>query len=186
MALTYFKRFQMELDLTTWIPPSIELPHGYQFIAWSESELSEHAKVKFQSFELEIDAHVFPCLSELSGCTRLMNDICRRDQFVAEATWLIEYQADEASDVESVGTIQVLLDIQGRGTIQNIAIIPEHRQRGLGTALVHQSLVSLQQRGIRCALLEVTAQNAGALRLYKRLGFRIIKTVFKPSTAVTQ
>jgi ribosomal protein S18 acetylase RimI-like enzyme len=39
--------------------------------------------------------------------------------------------------------------------------------------------VGFRDAGIRRVYLEVTAQNTGAVRLYQRLGFRLIKTVYK-------
>jgi mycothiol synthase len=189
MTLTYFKRFQMELELATWSSDEDEvsdpLAPQYRFLAWDEDDLARHAKVKFQSFELEIDSHVFPSLSQYEGCHRLMTQITSRDNFIPEATWLVEFQPDEAASPIAVGTIQVLRDLENRGAIQNIAITPDHRHQGIGTALVKRALSNLKSQDIPRALLEVTAQNNGALRLYKRLGFHIVKTVYKPSNVAT-
>ena len=189
MTLTYFKRFQMELDLATWSSAENETadPLGpqYRFLAWNEEDLARHAKVKFQTFEFEIDAHVFPSLSEYEGCHRLMTQITNRDSFIPAATWLVEFQPDEAASSIAVGTIQVLHDLENRGAIQNIAVTPDHRHQGIGTALVKRALSNLKSLDIPRAMLEVTAQNNGALRLYKRLGFQITKTVYKPSTVTT-
>jgi ribosomal protein S18 acetylase RimI-like enzyme len=49
----------------------------------------------------------------------------------------------------------------------------------VGSALIHAALVGFQQVGLPRAYLEVTAQNERAVRLYKRLGFRRTKTLFK-------
>ena len=179
----------MELDLATWSSGEDEvvgsLAPQYQFLKWDEEDLARHARVKFQTFELEIDAHVFPSLSEYEGCYRLMTQITNRDNFIPEATWLVEFKPDEAASPIAVGTIQVLRDLENRGAIQNIAVTPDHRHKGLGTALVNRTLSNLKSLDIPRAMLEVTAQNNGALRLYKRLGFQIIRTVYKPSTVTT-
>ncbi len=66
-----------------------------------------------------------------------------------------------------------------RGGIQNIGVIPDHRGIGLGTALISASLRSFQRLGLRRARLEVTAVNGRAVRLYRRLGFRTIRTLYK-------
>jgi len=189
MTLTYFKRFQMELDLAIWSSGKDEtdepLAPQYRFLAWNKEDLSRHAKVKFQTFEFEIDAHVFPSLSEYEGCHRLMTQITNRDNFIPEATWLVEFQPDEAATAIAVATIQVLHDLENRGAIQNIAVTPDHRHQGIGTALVKRALSNLKSLDIPRAMLEVTAQNNGALRLYERLGFQIVRTVYKPSTIAT-
>jgi ribosomal-protein-alanine N-acetyltransferase len=57
--------------------------------------------------------------------------------------------------------------------INNIAMRPEFRARGIGTALLRQVLAEGQQLGARRATLEVRASNEGARRLYERMGFYV-------------
>lgn len=177
MVLTYFKRYRMEIDLASRdYPPAV--PPGYRLIAWDPSLLETHAEVKFQAFRDEIDSNVFPCFSELSGCRRLMTDIARKQGFVPEATWLAAWFG-RGRRPEACGTIQGLRDRDGLGSIQNLGIIPGHRNRNLGTALLFAALDGFRRAGIARSFLEVTADNEGAIRLYRRLGFSIVKTVFK-------
>ncbi len=56
--------------------------------------------------------------------------------------------------------------------INNVAIRPAYRGRGLGTALMHHVLETTHRLGARRATLEVRASNVHARRLYDRLGFR--------------
>lgn len=56
--------------------------------------------------------------------------------------------------------------------INNLAIRPHLRGRGLGDALMRHVLAHARTLGARRATLEVRASNAPALRLYDRLGFR--------------
>jgi ribosomal protein S18 acetylase RimI-like enzyme len=65
------------------------------------------------------------------------------------------------------------------GAIQNLGVVPEHRGRGLGRALVHQALIGFRDSGLDRAYLEVTAENQGAVVLYRSLGFRRAKTLYK-------
>ena len=65
------------------------------------------------------------------------------------------------------------------GGVQNIGITPAHRGRGIGTCLIQQALTGFKQAGLQRAYLEVTARNKGAIRLYRRLGFRRARTVYK-------
>jgi len=55
--------------------------------------------------------------------------------------------------------------------IMNLAVCPEARRRGLGTALVRHALTVAAAQGARTALLEVRASNTAALALYRKLGF---------------
>ena len=60
--------------------------------------------------------------------------------------------------------------------INNVAMRPAYRGRGYGTGLMHHVLAEGRRLGARRATLQVRASNAGALRLYKRLGFRLAGT----------
>jgi GNAT superfamily N-acetyltransferase len=177
MSVSYFKRYRMELDLRgkRFIP--VFTPPGYRLLAWEPDLLTEHASAKFESFRHEIDAGVFDCLADLAGCRRLMQEITLKDGFLPEATWLAIYTYGDA--IECCGTIQGIRASHKYGAIQNVGITPTHRGRGVGTALIFAALAGFQQVGLSRAYLEVTAQNDRAVRLYKRLGFRRTKTLFK-------
>ena len=60
--------------------------------------------------------------------------------------------------------------------INNIALRPQYRGRGFGTALLHHVLDQARHLGARRATLEVRAGNTGARRLYERLGFYVAGT----------
>jgi ribosomal protein S18 acetylase RimI-like enzyme len=174
----YFKRYRMEITLSgrDFRPP--RPPDGYRFESWNPTKLEAFAEAKYMSFRSEIDANVFPCLGELEGCRRLMREIVRKPGFLAGTTWLLTYGRDFRR-LEHCGTVQGIRDVTGLGAIQNLGIAPEHRNSGLGTILLFHALQGFRQAGIARVFLEVTAQNEGALRLYRRLGFVTVKTVYK-------
>jgi ribosomal-protein-alanine N-acetyltransferase len=60
--------------------------------------------------------------------------------------------------------------------INNVALRPRHRGRGIGTALLQRVLAEGRQLGARRATLEVRASNEAACRLYQRLGFYVAAT----------
>ena len=179
MDLAYFKRYRMEIDLAgqALAPPS--LPEGYRFLPWQPSLLEGFAEAKYLSFRGELDANVFPCLGELAGCRRLMTEISQKPGFLPEATWLVQYAAGAGEAAECCGTIQGVRDNAGLGAIQNVGVTPEHRNCGLGTALLCQAMQGFQRAGLQRVYLEVTAENTGAIRLYRRFGFVTVKTVYK-------
>jgi ribosomal protein S18 acetylase RimI-like enzyme len=154
------------------------LPSEYTLLPWSDSLVEAHAEAKYQSFCLEVDANVFPCLGEREGCARLMREIARREGFLSAATWLLVCRNDGRS-LDYCGTVQGVRDAKDFGAVQNLGITPSHRGQGLGTYLLHRALCGFLNVGLRRAYLEVTAQNSGAIRLYRRLGFRSVKTVYK-------
>jgi ribosomal-protein-alanine N-acetyltransferase len=60
--------------------------------------------------------------------------------------------------------------------INNVALRPHYRGRGIGTALLRHVLAEGRQLGARRATLEVRASNEAACRLYQRLGFYVAAT----------
>ncbi len=179
MGQRYFKRFRMEIDLVRLSHAVPELPQGYVWSEWDPQLTSRHAQAKFASFHNEIDALVFPCLGNISGCRRLMREISRRDSFLPEATWLISHQSGADTAACDCGTIQGLAQ-QGRtGSIQNVGVAPEHRGYGLGRALVLKALTGFREARMRRVYLEVTADNQPAVDLYRSIGFRLTRTLYK-------
>jgi len=169
--VSYFKRYKMEMQLNALPPP--RLPNEFTFTPWSYELLEAHAEMLFGSFHQEIDAHVFPSLGDRQGSLCLMIEMTRKRGFLPEATWLL------LGPVGPCGTVQGLRERDGVGSIQNIGILPGWRGRSLGEALLLQALHGFREAGLQRAMLEVTAQNDPAIRLYHRLGFRRTKTLYK-------
>jgi ribosomal protein S18 acetylase RimI-like enzyme len=176
---TYYKRYRMEIDLQDPLPEPV-LPPGYSWLAWDPGLVEVHAEVKFQCFFEEIDAVVFPSLGCRLGCSHLMREISHKSGFRPEATWLV------SSPDGYCGTVQGVRERSGTGAIQNLGVLPPHRGRGLGRALLLKALHGFRRTSLHRAFLEVTAQNDSAIRLYRQIGFRCRKTIYKavqPGTA---
>lgn len=176
--IQYFKRYRMEFDLIQTPLPSVVLPEGYHWAEWNEADIERHALVKHRSFRDEIDSEVFSSLGEYNGCLRLMNEISQRDEFLGPATWLIVY-LDDKGFPQDCGTIQGLNLTGSLGSIQNVGVVPEHRGLGLGRALVAKCLEGFALAKNSRVVLEVTASNLHAVKLYRGLGFRITKTMYR-------
>ncbi len=172
MAITYYKRFRMEVDLDRADTTSV-LPRPFEWVPWDETLLEHHAEVKYRSFIGEVDAYVFPCLGDRYGCRRLMAEIRRKAGFLPAATWMI------AGPEGYVGTVQGVCHRGQIGAIQNVGVIPPYRGLGLGRALIRRALGGFCQAGLHRAYLEVTAGNDAAIRLYREVGFRRAKTLYK-------
>ena len=175
MAPAYYKRFRMEIDLVSPIA-EFPLPDGYRWLAWSDLVLDRHAQVKARSFHGEADTVIFPSLGSLDGCRRLMRDISRRSGFAREATWLIAFGNEDC------GTIQGVIESGQTGAVQNVGVVPSHRGQGLATRLVTRALNGFFNDGVKHVRLEVTAENAPAVRVYDKIGFRQTKVLHKAVT----
>lgn len=64
--------------------------------------------------------------------------------------------------------------IAGELRVNNIAVHPAARRRGLGTGLLSHLLELARSAGARVAMLEVRPSNRAALSLYGEHGFRIV------------
>ena len=82
-------------------------------------------------------------------------------------------------DHEEQGGAAVLGFIAARSTldevhINNVAVRPRFRRRGIGLALLERVLMDGARMGARKAILEVRAGNAVAQALYGRQGFEVV------------
>ena len=88
---------------------------------------------------------------------------------------LIAKQA-EAAVVESgpIAGYIVARETAGELHINNVAVRPEFRRRGIGEALLSRVIKEARQRNANAAFLEVRSANHAAQALYEKSGFRAI------------
>ena len=55
--------------------------------------------------------------------------------------------------------------------MMNIAVHPDYRKQGIGTALIVELIGELELRGSHSLMLEVRASNTPAISVYEKLGF---------------
>ena len=60
-----------------------------------------------------------------------------------------------------------------KGHVVSIAVLDEHRKKGIGKALVEESVTGVKTRNCDEFYLEVRCSNTDAVRLYEKLGFVI-------------
>ena len=61
------------------------------------------------------------------------------------------------------------------GFVKDLAVHESWRRRGLGEALLRHVLATFRARGARVTELKVESDNARAVRLYERLGMRVVE-----------
>lgn len=62
----------------------------------------------------------------------------------------------------------------GECYMDNLAVSPERRREGIGEGLILALLKAAKERGGEFLSLEVRPSNAGAVALYKKLGFQVV------------
>ena len=61
------------------------------------------------------------------------------------------------------------------GWVDWLAVLPTHRSRGIGHALLRRAFATFAARGLRRVLLNVDAENVtGATAVYERAGMRVV------------
>ena len=87
-------------------------------------------------------------------------------------------------ELVSVGGTHLASPTYGVAAVGNVFTHPEHRGRGLGTAVTSAVVEALQRMAVRNIVLNVGQENKGAIRIYERLGFvRYCPFLEGPATA---
>lgn len=113
------------------------------------------------------EAHVLQIAELEKMC---FNDPWSENSIVSEldnklSLWLVALEDDKV--VGYVGSQTVL----GETDMMNIAVHPDHRKQGIGTALIVGLIGALKKRGSHSLMLEVRVSNETAISVYRKLGF---------------
>ncbi|WP_297489198.1 ribosomal protein S18-alanine N-acetyltransferase [Thermococcus sp.] len=76
-----------------------------------------------------------------------------------------------------IGYIMAYMRPDLEGHIMSIAVDPNYRGKGIGSALLTEAIERLIKRGARYVGLEVRTSNTRAIKLYERFGFRKVKRI---------
>jgi ribosomal-protein-alanine N-acetyltransferase len=66
--------------------------------------------------------------------------------------------------------------LKKKGHVVSVAVMPEHRKKGVGEALVSSAMEAMKIYGAKQCYLEVRVSNDPAVKLYKKLGFEVTRT----------
>ena len=90
------------------------------------------------------------------------------DAYLGEGTVLVA-----SCDGDLVGHLQLVTTKPGTLEIKNMAVRPSHQRSGVGTALVAAALDAARAEPDAVVQVATAAADAGNLRFYQRLGFRM-------------
>ena len=76
-----------------------------------------------------------------------------------------------------VGFVLTAMEPRKKGTIVTIDILPEWRQKGVGSALMALAESALLKRGARKIVLQASVKNSAAISFYEKLGYKKTKTI---------
>ena len=96
-----------------------------------------------------------------------------RDGFAGEmkleCAWIWGYEEEG----HLLGFI-ALRSVGGVAEIINMAVLPAHTGKGIGTGLLRHALAALKEQGAEKVTLEVAVENSKARRLYEKSGLCIL------------
>ncbi|TMB84397.1 MAG: GNAT family N-acetyltransferase [Chloroflexi bacterium] len=160
--------FDMERPDLEHIPDS-SLPDGFEFRPAREEDAREAWNVEIAAFRDHFggmdqteDAYRQQ-LNEPNRDISLWALVWHEGRIVGESLNRIKRAENEALGVK-------------RGWVIAVAVLADFRRRGLGRAIVAQSLRQLREAGMTSARLGVDAENPhGALGIYEGLGFSVVE-----------
>jgi ribosomal-protein-alanine N-acetyltransferase len=115
-------------------------------------------------------AAVVPLERELFGATAWSAEVFWAELAQTGTRW---YVVDEDESGALLGYAG-LMHSGAEGDVQTIAVAPSAQGRGVGARLLRALLTEAARRGCTSMMLEVRADNAGAIALYERFGFERI------------
>jgi GNAT superfamily N-acetyltransferase len=166
------RRLVLQIDLRSTPLPVAMLPLRFGWDLWRDDRSAAHAAVIYEGFRDSIDAAYMPALSTLEGCHDLITATSHHQDFVPEATWMA-VQFGPRGLSTPVSSIQVIGSPSPAARIQNLAVLPEVRGRGIARATLIRCLRSCRSLGYELVELEVTASNTPAVELYRSIGFTL-------------
>ncbi|MEN6532804.1 MAG: GNAT family N-acetyltransferase [Bryobacteraceae bacterium] len=144
------------------------------FETWDESKQEEAAHVIAAAYAGHIDSTVNDQYTSAGGAKQFLTNIVQYPgcgTFFARASQL----AFEAETGRLCGLSLTSLLGKDVGHITQVCVAPHVRGTGVGYELLRRSLHGLEASGCRAASLTVTVANRGAVQLYERMGFEIVR-----------
>jgi ribosomal protein S18 acetylase RimI-like enzyme len=152
-----------------WVREEIEL------IPWHRRYNDEAANMLYQAYQKHVDALINDQYDSVMGATRLVENIFNNQgcgDFMARTSRMALHRPTQ----RLAGILTVTGVRPGTAHIPQVGVAPSFQGLGVGTAMMEAAFKDLAAEGYKEVTLTVTDSNAGAVRLYERLGFKSFKT----------
>ncbi len=147
----------------------------FDFIPWERRFDEEAANLLYLAYRNHVDAIINDQYASVTGAARLIENIVGLQgcgEFLSRVSRLAVHRASQ----QLAGILTVTRIRPHTAHIPQVAVGVDFQGLGVGTALMDAAFRDLPQEGFQEVTLTVTDSNAGALRLYQRLGFETFKT----------
>ena len=170
MGFQVVERMDMTRDIDS-NRPVRPLPEGLEIVPYSSPYFEEVARMMCDTTDLS-DRVVLPLFSSVDGCRTMLGQILGGAYGA--------YQPGLSFVILAGGQLAgyMLTASYGEGVvhIDDIAVAPGFRGKGLASAMIDRLLRDGGIAGNRSVLLTVTTTNQDALRLYRHKGFTVKET----------
>lgn len=157
--------------------PAAESPsmrEDIELIPWQKRFNDDAAEMLYQAYREHVDALINDQYASVMGATRLIENIFN-NQGCGEFLARVSRMAVHRPTGQLAGILTVTCVRARTAHIPQVGVGPSFQGLGVGTALMEAAFQDLAKEGYEQVTLTVTDANAGAVRLYQRLGFETFR-----------
>ena len=168
-----YRRLFMKMPLERDRAEFRALPKEFEIRPWREQDYQPAAALITNAYRNHVDSDINDQYRTLQGSLRFLNNIVRFPGcglFDPAASFMAVHRPTQTN----IGMILCSRVKDDAGHVTQVCLLPEHRGKGIGEALIGATYASLARRNFKLISLTVTEQNAGAVRLYEHLGFETV------------
>jgi ribosomal protein S18 acetylase RimI-like enzyme len=175
--LSVFERNFMLADGIAWLSRDRfgpAAPSGLVLDRWGEHYAESVAALIARCYEFHVDSRINDQYRSLAGARRFLHNIIQYPgcgAFHQPAAFV----ALDAATRQVCGVCLTSLVAPRIGHITQVCVAPERRGQGIGSELLWRSLQAFIEHRCTAVSLTVTASNGGAVRLYERIGFQVLR-----------
>ena len=142
---------------------------------WERRHDRASARLLYHAYRGHVDAVINDQYSTVEGTTRLIENIIQHrgcGEYLPENSLVAIHKPTH----KMAGILALTAVRPSTAHIPQVAIARDFQGRGLGSAMLERAFEQLTKVGYQEVSLTVTDDNAGAVRLYGRLGFESFRT----------
>jgi ribosomal protein S18 acetylase RimI-like enzyme len=169
-----YQRQFMLLDLTRARLFRERQLEGIQLAPWSERYFEAAGELITRAYHSHLDSEINDQYCSAAGAQRFLRNIIHYPgcgSFHQGGSFL----AFHGQTGVVCGLILCSVVGPGAGHVTQVCVTPELRGAGLGYELMRCGIESFREAGFTAVSLTVTSANTQAVRLYERMGFRVLK-----------
>ena len=157
----------MERPLGTGTPPGQDLPPGIRLAAWEPAERAMLQRLLVDTYVETLDC---PGLAQMRDPADILDGHLAAGEHDPEL-WTIAWRGDRPVAALLLSPSQATESLE----VVYLGIVPDHRAKGLGRALMSHAMSISHGRPERVIALAVDSRNTPAMALYARSGFRTLR-----------